>query len=248
MRFGPIDPFVSSPSLKAYRLLGFVKNNFAFSLVSGFGEIMTRTEDTTIEACFARVQRMFPATRVVKFSAFARILKSGSEALRAIVSAHTDGTNDAFDLKWATENLVEKRLAQMSRVLRATRDRAVSAEHRAVSAQKDLSIVKTRLDEADARVDKMLGALKRVESHVPVYDKPAELVIKREASGLRVFSLPMMMLGGTVEVVASIGGVRLPKGPLRSPACASKSGRAIALRRHVSVRFGLNTATCSSPL
>jgi hypothetical protein len=30
----------------------------------------------------------------------------------------------------------------------------------------------------------------------------------------------MMMIGGTVEVVASIGGVRLPRGPLRSSACA----------------------------
>jgi hypothetical protein len=201
------------------------------------GEIRTDTEDTTIEACFARVARMFPDTRVVKFSAFARIATCGSDALRALVSASsasTSGPNGKLDLKWATDNLVEKRFAQMSRVLRATRNyamraeqRAVSAEHRAVSAEqravsteKDLSAVKKRLDEADARVDKMLGALKRVESHVPVYDKPAELAIEREGSGRRVFSLPMMMLGGTVEVVASIGGVRLPKGPLRSPACA----------------------------
>jgi hypothetical protein len=36
--------------------------------------------------------------------------------------------NAAFDLVWATENITEKRLAQMSRVLRATRLRAIAAE------------------------------------------------------------------------------------------------------------------------
>jgi hypothetical protein len=36
--------------------------------------------------------------------------------------------NAAFELAWATENITEKRLAQMSRVLRATRLRAVAAE------------------------------------------------------------------------------------------------------------------------
>ena len=81
-------------------------------------EIRTGSEETTIDSCFARVERTFPETRVVKFSAFARIANSGSETLRALVSARserTDGTNAAFDLRWATENLVEKRLAQMAR-------------------------------------------------------------------------------------------------------------------------------------
>jgi hypothetical protein len=123
------------------------------------GEIMTRTEDTTIEACFARVQRMFPATRVVKFSAFARILKSGSEALRVLVSAHTDGTNDTFDLKWATENLVEKQLTQMTRVLRSTRNRAVAAEA------------------ALQKVDKTLAVLMSRVAPSPVYDSPVELEV-----------------------------------------------------------------------
>jgi hypothetical protein len=36
--------------------------------------------------------------------------------------------NAAFELAWATENITEKRLAQMSRVLRATRVRAIAAE------------------------------------------------------------------------------------------------------------------------
>jgi GTPase SAR1 family protein len=63
------------------------------------GEIRTSAEETTIEACFARVERMFSHARIVKFSAFARIMKSGSEALRALVSAHTSGANGTFDLK-----------------------------------------------------------------------------------------------------------------------------------------------------
>jgi hypothetical protein len=201
------------------------------------GEIRTHTEDTTIDGNYERVVRAFPETRVAKFSAFARIVSSGSEALRALVSASSSGSsgaNAAFELKWATEGLVEKRFAQMSRVLRATRNhairaeqravsaeqravsaeqRAVSAEQRAVSAEKELGVVRRRTEQVEDKI-------RRVEAHVPVYDKPAELVIEREGSRRREFSLPMMMLGGTVEVVASIGGVRLPKGPLMSPACA----------------------------
>ena len=95
------------------------------------GEIRTGIEETTIDSCFARVERLFPETNVAKFSSFARILRCGSEALRALVcasTASTDGANDKFDLAWATENITEKRLAQMSRVLRATRVRAVAAE------------------------------------------------------------------------------------------------------------------------
>jgi hypothetical protein len=98
------------------------------------GEIRTGTEETTIDSCFARVERLFPETHVAKFSAFARILRCGSEALRALVcasTASTDGTNDTFDLKWATDDLVEKRLAQMSRVLRSTRIRAIAAREKA---------------------------------------------------------------------------------------------------------------------
>jgi hypothetical protein len=126
-------------------------------------EIRTGTEDTTIDSCFERVERMFPDTRVAKFSAFARIVKSGSEALRALVSAssiHTDGTNDTFDLKWATENLVEKRFAQMTRVLRNTRHRAIDAE--------------TRLRMVDERLAVLTS---RVTSSAPVYDEIVEFEI-----------------------------------------------------------------------
>jgi hypothetical protein len=130
------------------------------------GEIRTHTEDTTIDGNYERVVRAFPETRVAKFSAFARIVSSGSEALRALVSASSSGSSGAnatFELKWATEGLVERRLAQMSRVLRATRNRAVSAERRAVLAGTALRVVKSRLDEADARADAMMCALKRIE-------------------------------------------------------------------------------------
>ena len=108
-------------------------------------EIRTGSEETTIDSCFARVERMFPETRVVKFSAFARIANSGSETLRALVSARserTDGTNAAFDLRWATENLVEKRLAQMARALAAeTRIRTVDAALAVLTSRVDPSPV-----------------------------------------------------------------------------------------------------------
>jgi hypothetical protein len=190
------------------------------------GEIRTHTEDTTIDGNYERVVRAFPETRVAKFSAFARIVSSGSEALRALVSASSSGSsgaNAAFELKWATDGLVEKRFAQMSRVLRATRNhairaeqRAVSAEQRAVSAEKELGVVRRRTEQVEDKI-------RRVEAHVPVYDKPAELVIEREGSRRREFSLPMMMLGSIVDVVAYIKGARLPRTndrPLMSPACA----------------------------
>jgi GTPase Era involved in 16S rRNA processing len=119
------------------------------------GEIRTSAEETTIEACFARVERMFPDARIVKFSAFARIVKSGSEALRALVSAHTSGANGTFDLKWATENMVEKRFAQMTRVLRNTRREV------------------TRL----RKVDETLAVLMSRVAPSPVYDTPVELEV-----------------------------------------------------------------------
>ena len=130
------------------------------------GEIRTHTEDTTIDGNYERVVRAFPETRVAKFSAFARIVSSGSEALRALVSSSSSGSsgaNAAFELKWATDGLVERRFAQMSRVLRATRNRAVSAERRAALEGTAMSVVKSRLDEADARADAMMCALNRIE-------------------------------------------------------------------------------------
>jgi hypothetical protein len=119
------------------------------------GEIRTSAEETTIEACFARVERMFPDARIVKFSAFARIVKSGSEALRALVSAHTSGANGTFDLKWATENMVEKRFAQMTRVLRSTRR----------------ELMRLR------KVDETLAVLMSRVAPSPVYDTPVELEV-----------------------------------------------------------------------
>jgi hypothetical protein len=101
------------------------------------------------------VERLFPETRVAKFSAFARILRCGSEALRALVcasTASTDGTNDTFDLAWATENITEKRLAQMSRVLRNTRIRAIAAEAEREKADRNLRDVYERLAVLTARV------------------------------------------------------------------------------------------------
>lgn len=148
-------------------------------------EIRTGSEETTIESCFERVERTFPSTRVVKFSAFARIAKCGSETLRALVSARsesTDGTNAAFDLRWATENLVEKRLAQMARVLRSTRQRAIAAETRAIAAETRIRTVDERLAVLTSRV-----------APSPVYDWHAKLVFKNLAGGDIVISLSVML-------------------------------------------------------
>ena len=94
------------------------------------GEIRTDREESTIYGNFARVKSMFSETRVAKFSAFARIASCGSEALRALVSSssvYTDGAHGTFELGWATEDVTEKRIAQMARVLRNTKLRAIAA-------------------------------------------------------------------------------------------------------------------------
>ena len=108
-----------------------------------------------------------------------------STTKRALVSARserTDGTNATFDLRWATENLVEKRLAQMTRVLRSTRQRAVAAE--------------TRLLEVDIALASMRSELRKLSLRVapsPVYDWHAKLVFKNLAGGDIVFSLGVML-------------------------------------------------------
>jgi hypothetical protein len=102
------------------------------------GEVRTEREESTIEGNFARVKSMFSETRVAKFSAFARIASCGSEALRALVSSssvYTDGAHGTFELGWATEDVTEKRIAQMARVLRKTKLRAIAAETAVIAAR-----------------------------------------------------------------------------------------------------------------
>ena len=92
------------------------------------GEIGTETEDSTIEHSVERAMRMFDV-RVTTFNAFDRIMRGGSEALRALVPRTHAGSSDLapFDLLWATEGLVERRIELLTRVLRDTRRRAMEA-------------------------------------------------------------------------------------------------------------------------
>ena len=163
------------------------------------GEIGAETEDSTVESSVERVTRMsrlLDDARVVKFNAFDRIIRSGSEALRALVPrthAAEEERYEPFDLKWATENLTEKRLALITRVLRDTRLRAVEAE-------KSVGVLVSRV-----------SAL----APPPVYDKPFEFLFVRHTLGphggviseTTVFSLPVMMDGAVDEqLVGGIGG------------------------------------------
>jgi TPR repeat protein len=96
------------------------------------GEIRTDTEESTIRGSLKRTVRMWPETRVVKFSAHGRIAQcESSDALKALVglSASTAATSNAtkLHLKWASENMSKKRIAQLSRSLglaRYARDKA----------------------------------------------------------------------------------------------------------------------------
>ena len=160
---------------------------FDVSAGSRAGEL--RTGESTIDGCFERAARMFPETRVVKLSAFARIVKCGSEALMALVSAstvYTGGANGTFELQWATENLAERRLAQIARVLRDTRLRAVAAETRLLDV--DATFVSMR---SELRSEIRELSLRVAPS--PVYDWPARLVFTKVAGGTAVFSLGVML-------------------------------------------------------
>ena len=94
------------------------------------GEIRTGTEDTTIDGHLERVERAFPGTRVVKFNAFARIETTPcSAALKALIGASCHlSSSTKLELKWAANELPERRLVQMRRALHAARSRASEAE------------------------------------------------------------------------------------------------------------------------
>ena len=209
------------------------KNSTYAGVVFLEDEIRTGSEETTIESCFERVERTFPETRVVKFSAFARIANSGSETLRALVSARserTDGTNAAFDLRWATENLVEKRFVQMTRVLRSTRQRAVAAETRAIAAETRIRTVDAALAALTSRVDpspvySTIVEFEVVQQTVPIHSftmmiDPAVAFSKYAFSGseeMRVtragnktLTIEMSMSGGTSDITQIIAPMVRP--------------------------------------
>jgi hypothetical protein len=84
------------------------------------GEIVSEHEETTVYDCILRAKRMFPDDRMIPFNAFGRILtrNDASETLKALAARLAPGAgkhNIQFDMKWATEDLHEKRQAQMLR-------------------------------------------------------------------------------------------------------------------------------------
>jgi hypothetical protein len=108
------------------------------------GEITRPTEHSTIADHEARIRGLFgrrpfsargpQGIVIAKFSAHNRIARSSSAsaALKALVLSSSGSTHTTFNLKWATEDLPERRLAQMKRALCAAKSRAaVSSKYRA---------------------------------------------------------------------------------------------------------------------
>jgi hypothetical protein len=84
------------------------------------GEIVSEHEETTVHDCISRAKRMFPDDRMIPFNAFGRILTrtDASDTLKALAGRLAPGAgkhNVAFSMEWATEDLHEKRQAQMLR-------------------------------------------------------------------------------------------------------------------------------------
>ena len=81
-------------------------------------EIASDHEDTTVHDCLLRAKRMFPDDRMLPFNAFGRILSraTSSDALRALANRLAPGAgklNIDFKMKWATEDIDEKRQGQL---------------------------------------------------------------------------------------------------------------------------------------
>jgi TPR repeat protein len=96
-------------------------------LVYREGEIRTETEETTIDGSFERAARVFGDTHIVRFSAYGRIARGpASDALKSIVARSTSapaGSNETtFHLRWASDDLPEKRVAQLTRALRLSNE------------------------------------------------------------------------------------------------------------------------------
>jgi hypothetical protein len=103
------------------------------------GEITRPTEHSTIADHEARIRGLFgrrPVSArgpqgivIAKFSAHGRIARSpsASAALKALVFSSPGSTHTTFNLKWATEDLPERRLAQMQRALCAAKSRAAAS-------------------------------------------------------------------------------------------------------------------------
>ena len=108
-------------------------------------EITRPTEHSTIADHEARIRGLAGASSLVvsKFSAFSRIAHSASAsaALKALVASSSASTyHTTFNLKWATENLPERRLAQMKRALcAAKRDAYVSSLQLSATTQGDVA-------------------------------------------------------------------------------------------------------------
>jgi hypothetical protein len=103
------------------------------------GEITRPTEHSTIADHEARIRGLFgrrpfsargpQGIVIAKFSAHGRIARSpsASAALKSLVFSSPGSTHTTFDLKWATEDLPERRLAQTQRALCAAKSRAAAS-------------------------------------------------------------------------------------------------------------------------
>jgi hypothetical protein len=106
----------------------------AGSIKARAGEITRPTEHSTIEDHEARIRGLTGhAVVLFKFSAHNRIAhsSSASAALKAMVLSSPGSTrptaHTTFNLKWATDGLPERRLAQMKRALCAAKIRAAAS-------------------------------------------------------------------------------------------------------------------------
>jgi hypothetical protein len=109
----------TSPAASAQRAKGALSALYRAPQIKT-GEIVSEHEETTVYDCILRAKRMFPDDRMIPFNAFGRILtrNDASETLKALAARLAPGAgkhNIQFDMKWATEDLHEKRQAQILR-------------------------------------------------------------------------------------------------------------------------------------
>jgi hypothetical protein len=162
-------------------------------------EIASDHEDTTVHDCLLRAKRMFPDDRMLPFNAFGRILSraTSSDALRALANRLAPGAgklNIDFKMKWATEDIHEKRQGRLlcSLLWHMKSSLKIAVTGQSTVASPDL---KRKLDEmtpmleADATAALMchlLGVEPRVSSwHPAIHGAVADTTLQLSSPGLK---------------------------------------------------------------
>ena len=175
------------------------------------GEITRPTEHSTIEDHEARIRGLTgltgltgPAVVLAKFSAYDRIAHSASAsvALKALVVSSPGSTaHTTFNLKWATDGLPERRLAQMKRALCAAKSRAAEGSVYQAELMETIKTSAAIYDEGGIRLVDVVELGRRAASTVLARAWALAIPIYFAIQCWSVFPLPRNWQSATAIVI-----------------------------------------------